>query len=803
MPISVGYTKEQYIEEAPNLYSFILGYCAENDIKITDAPEFGKSGKGRLVFLDKNKQIVSVIPTAMPVAAREEFRIAVAKNKGVGTNVALNGALNIPYQKFRKLYPKCCRFIDGKLNGYTCENACEIVLKKASNKRMQILEKKGDTLTVISTFTKGDTPSEFWDQIASMRTFTANGSIEKMELMNELHDVLPYNELSEMCLEHIRKTLALSNKKLTVAINEKIASIEIIAKINGYDKTFSEEFGPRVLKNVLSDGGDVKAYFVDKADSLIQKMQGEQDLWSFALKFEYLKGKSKEYRAIVTTAVNECLSSMSLTDNGISWDTSFRDQTIKIKFQYQGILFPCVISKKKSNSITTIFDEILELSWLASYVEVKTVEEDGVPVQTYTIDIKPLLDKKLNVLMPKLMDRLNKIKLNADANQLLPENISKIKKELEQCEIDYRVWRIPYIDGAVGTLKAGTFSETSVQLSLNAPFLSLKNAVGTWYVDGKRIKKEWSDAYQIHLNRSKMMERCRTYAKDAFEPYSNIKCDGSSAGILYGDTKLSLDYKGLNIRDYAYKTPPYTESVTAWRKALSANIKNIQKEFENLEKARFEAFCKKYKLWFDSYLARHVMQFIEKNERYITENAVVQAMRGLKIALDTSIVNTEGCNRYCYLENEVIQETIRALHRQGMLTSVTLKGTFGRFDILKIGDAFRSVQLAMIAKEKDAEWSEKKCADIQNRLRTQQAITDPEADVYFQHVILPNIESLEPAMYMEMLSMIHQYYVFWNYQEQINNCFKNAPDVIKQFVKMRYAQATTKEKKIYKNFFGV
>lgn len=217
----------------------------------------------------------------------------------------------------------------------------------------------------------------------------------------------------------------------------------------------------------------------------------------------------------------------------------------------------------------------------------------------------------------------------------------------------------------------------------------MENATGSiaFQVSGTKITDSKGYRHFKECEKSKLQDRCRNYAREAFAAYDSVECEKGCAGILYGDTTLAVKKGRVTLRGYQFQTPPFQASIPAWKKNLEKHVKAIDAELNRLTEEEEAKFRTRYRIFFDSLLARDILGFIIANERYITANAVAQAMRGTAIALDTAIKQTDGCGRYRLVDADEIKGVIKILTRLAFLQTVSLKGTFGTFEILK---GFRS-----------------------------------------------------------------------------------------------------------------
>lgn len=164
-------------------------------------------------------------------------------------------------------------------------------------------------------------------------------------------------------------------------------------------------------------------------------------------------------------------------------------------------------------------------------------------------------------------------------------------------------------------------------------------------------------------------------------------------------------------------------------------------------------------------------------------------MRGTAIALDTAIKKTDGCGRYRLVDTDEIKRMVKILTRLTFLQPVSLKGTYGTFEILKVSAVLSTDldRLRETTKAADAAWSGKE-EEIRKKIRENKEITDPEAEWYLINVILRADTSDVPA-FTDLTSILSNTVVTARHEEEIRNCAKRMPDIVRQFVKIRRSQS--------------
>lgn len=104
---------------------------------------------------------------------------------------------------------------------------------------------------------------------------------------------------------------------------------------------------------------------------------------------------------------------------------------------------------------------------------------------------------------------------------------------------------------------------------------------------------------------------------------------------------------------------------------LAPVLENARKiELERIEKAS---------LFAGDFIAMDICRFVERNSRYITQNTVVEYLRGLKVKLNTRIEETDAEGRYTLLKSQDISSVIENLGKKASCIKETIREPMGRF----------------------------------------------------------------------------------------------------------------------------
>lgn len=286
------------------------------------------------------------------------------------------------------------------------------------------------------------------------------------------------------------------------------------------------------------------------------------------------------------------------------------------------------------------------------------------------------------------------------------------------------------------------------------------------------------------LLKSKLFQRCRKEAETLISGFSGGILYKSGEGILFGETCVELQTHNFSI-PYTIQVPSWKESVPNWRKALKKAIKDMEEALVKKEVDLKNKFVQQYSAarlsysakgvinFFSSELYRDIVETVRLNEKYITENAVAQILRGTKVGLNTTIVYPEEAGRYNCFDNEKIRIAIRQLQGAGLMTSTTLKGTYGRYDILKMTEKGRLFLVYFYF------------AEIKPKIDG----NDREFEEYFERKVkkepVPSaatcISMLDAAKRKEFIAFNRELYI---------NYLSSAPDEFFTYLKMRIQMET-------------
>lgn len=122
-------------------------------------------------------------------------------------------------------------------------------------------------------------------------------------------------------------------------------------------------------------------------------------------------------------------------------------------------------------------------------------------------------------------------------------------------------------------------------------------------------------------------------------------------------------------------------------------LKNSRKEYELEQKRKQEEKEAEFRSLqsYGSLVAIDALRLIAKNEKYITENAVVKNLRGMSQTLQSDIEDIENSGKYGLLTGEEVKKAIHILDNDGLIYQQEIEGTYGWFYILKLRDSAKDL----------------------------------------------------------------------------------------------------------------
>lgn len=592
--------------------------------------------------------------------------------------------------------------------------------------------------------------------------------------------------------EHIRQKLGKTDWKFQLDVEDIGKKKEI------YQIWLNADELPAVLERKIdctrlglcTEIDEVQSYLLELTDEIIEDIRKEQA----ARQRQKMKDLIQDHWEEIERKGQECVNSYlsQLCRNNAKFEgtlhcNKYEDKRVDITVSHLGMKFICDTFSGKS--IASFFQNP---TWIKSYLTI-TEQNDSIWDLVH-VDWDAAIKAKLKKFVIKLEQEVEEgIPLVPSTSQV------SYKRELEDKVKEYNSWAISWLDG----FSAGMEKAVDGKLYIGQQKVIFANEAGSITVNGSGSKYTASEQFKKYqlLKNTKLRERCRQHAIEAFSGFGRIKCKSKNVGILNGDTKLTFHMDGIPAFSYLYETAPYQQSVPEWKKTLQRNAKQIKMLAAATKEERKNELKKQYHLYLDSYLARDIFECVSKNETYITQNAIVQLMRGTKVTLNANVLESRGDGFYSLYSADEVSDMVTEMLDSEILTSKEIDGTYGYFYILKIPQKTRLEleELNTLMGDEQSSWTETKQEEVRRNLRDGIAISDSEAESFLIYEIFRKEKS--PSTYMDLINLARNPIVLVLHELEVRNYFADAPEMVIKFVKLRYKNAETHEKKVLKQFF--
>lgn len=176
----------------------------------------------------------------------------------------------------------------------------------------------------------------------------------------------------------------------------------------------------------------------------------------------------------------------------------------------------------------------------------------------------------------------------------------------------------------------------------------------------------------VSLTKDSAIREKLKYATNAFanSGLSGIQLSRGN-GLCLGDSSLSASVDSASFSSNF----TYTEdSLSDWKVAVDDLINDIKRQHQEWSQSRADSFSKIS----GNSLATSILVLVSKNT-YITENAVVQNLRGLKVQLNARIKDAPFSGKFSLVPADTVHDTCHDLISSGFLKEKYHKGTYGVF----------------------------------------------------------------------------------------------------------------------------
>ena len=214
-------------------------------------------------------------------------------------------------------------------------------------------------------------------------------------------------------------------------------------------------------------------------------------------------------------------------------------------------------------------------------------------------------------------------------------------------------------------------------------------------------------------------------------------------------------------------------------------LKNNRKEYELEQKRKQEEKEAELRSLrsYGSLVAIDALRLIAKNEKYITENAVVKNLRGMSQTLQSDIKDIENSEKYGLLTGDEVGKAVHILDNDGLIYKQEIEGTYGWFYILKLRDKAKDL-LSIENKQEKKPFSEFTDLDWVNYLE--------KFHIDGKEPRLTNIQKNDQITFFEHKS------VAILYPELVKEFLRTKPKEWQMYIETMYSMAAGVEKKYWK-----
>lgn len=439
-----------------------------------------------------------------------------------------------------------------------------------------------------------------------------------------------------------------------------------------------------------------------------------------------------------------------------------------------------IINVKVSTNIQVFYNtkkqytiNFYDLIDIMDYFEIKFTENNS----KEEIIEKRTKEQIYESISKKILTKLKNVKIESPKD-------TKIKKIAEKIYNEYKSKNDLILNTKKYKSKEINCSHSLLEISkieFNTKEFTITTINGEVNVFYKPNFKRYNDI--VHSESFKIASNIlKTYIKNSKYNMTNFK----GSGFWFGNTTFFVNNPKWENSYPIEINYPYNEDMNAndWaieiKEKIKSNIKKIEKDIKEERKKTYQ-YTAKYR---NNFLARDIVEFIYKNEEYITENAVIQYMRGNKVQLNTVIHELQNFVAYKNYLNKDIAKVISSLIKDNIIEEWEYKGTYGKFYTLHLANNKYKQILANV-----------KESDVTINPFSKKTFTDFEATkIFFDYEKKTNLSIKEYVMLFYLTSA--KGFLIRYYDEYVT-VLQNAPKEVKKFWKMKI---DIEEDKFMKNF---
>ena len=287
----------------------------------------------------------------------------------------------------------------------------------------------------------------------------------------------------------------------------------------------------------------------------------------------------------------------------------------------------------------------------------------------------------------------------------------------------------------------------------------------------------------------KKYQSCKEYVKNYIEEHHiNIEYL-SGEGFLFGKTNVRLRIDGMDgFIEKEVNVPFFKDSVVDWRKQLDIVLKEMISEHRVSFENKRRKFMEDYSEFIGHLISKEIINFVHKNDRYVTENMIVSGVRNRKTRASHEPTYTENCGCFYMYSTEEVEKIIEKMVSRKVLTKHKLSGDYGDFYIYKpnyslIKDLLKTYPYDI--------------KDILKKVKKKQLLNDDEAFCYLDYINKKESKTIND--YLSLFDLIKLKGFSIVYRDDLIGSFKGAPLELEALIKMKIKTEEIAEyRKIYR-----
>lgn len=217
------------------------------------------------------------------------------------------------------------------------------------------------------------------------------------------------------------------------------------------------------------------------------------------------------------------------------------------------------------------------------------------------------------------------------------------------------------------------FDFSTQQAHFSTPYFTFFKDDGS--CEGRIDKNSYSDLASALMKDGAMQARL-LYAKRRLkeEGIQIYREAGGGAGV--GDSKFRATISGVSCQGHSFT---YAGDLTEWEHNFDAMLSSLKEDAQHKKEELRDSF----RGFYGNALAIAILKLVFYNS-YITESAVAENLRGVKVALKVPITDINLSGRFNLIPADMVKDQCTALVNAGFLKTKYHHGTYGDFYTLHI-----------------------------------------------------------------------------------------------------------------------